>query len=84
MQILTANHWVKPGDPNGRARERTEGAEVECNPIRRTISTNWTTQSSQGLIQELKSIHGGSQDSTIDVSEDSLVGHQWEKRSLVL
>ena len=22
MQILTANHWTEPGDPNGRFRER--------------------------------------------------------------
>ena len=29
----------------------------------RTISTNWTTQSSQGLIYQPKSIYGGSQDS---------------------
>jgi hypothetical protein len=30
--------------------ERTEGAEGDCNPMgRATISTNWTTQSSQIL-----------------------------------
>jgi hypothetical protein len=41
MQMLTAN---------GRARGRNEGAERDCNPIGRTaISTNRTTQSSQGL-----------------------------------
>jgi hypothetical protein len=37
--VLTANHWTEPRDPNGRARERTAGAEVDCNPIGRTIST---------------------------------------------
>jgi hypothetical protein len=49
MQILRANHLAKPMDSNGRARGRTEGAERNCNPIGRKISTNWTTQSSQGL-----------------------------------
>jgi hypothetical protein len=29
--------------PNGRARERTEGAEGDLNPKGRTISTSWTT-----------------------------------------
>ena len=48
MQILTANHWTEPGDPNGRDRGRTEGVKWDCNPIR-TIETNWTTQSSQWL-----------------------------------
>jgi hypothetical protein len=24
MQILTANHWREPGDPNGRVRGRAE------------------------------------------------------------
>jgi hypothetical protein len=36
----------------------TEGAERDCNLIRRTLSTNWTTQSSQGLNHHPKSIHG--------------------------
>ena len=56
MQILTANHQIEPGDPNGMVRERTEG---ECNPIRRTISSNQTTQSFQGLTYQPKSIHTG-------------------------
>jgi hypothetical protein len=63
MQILTGNHRTEPGDSNGRARGKNEGAEGECNPIRRIISTNWTTQSSQRQNYNLKSIHGGSQDS---------------------
>jgi hypothetical protein len=61
MQILTTKHQTEPRDPNARARGRTEGAEGDCSPIRRTISTNWTTQSSQGLNYQKKSIHGGSQ-----------------------
>jgi hypothetical protein len=41
MQIFTAKHQTEPGDPNGRARGRTEGAIGDCNPIgRTTISTN--------------------------------------------
>ena len=56
MQTLIANHWTELVDPNGR----TEGAEHDCKPIgRTTISTNWVTQSSQGLNHQPKSIHGG-------------------------
>jgi hypothetical protein len=44
MQILTANHWTDPEDPNRRVRGKTEGAEGVCNPIGRAISTNQTTQ----------------------------------------
>jgi hypothetical protein len=36
MQILIANLWTEPRDPNGRVRGRTEGAEGDCNPIGRT------------------------------------------------
>jgi hypothetical protein len=43
MQILTANHRPESKDPNRRAKGRTGGAEGVCNPIRRTISTNWTS-----------------------------------------
>jgi hypothetical protein len=39
MQILTANHWTEPGDPSGRVRRRTEGAEGVCHLIGRTILT---------------------------------------------
>jgi hypothetical protein len=49
MQILTANHQIETGDPNGKDRGRTEGAEGVCNTIGRTTSTYQTTQSSQGL-----------------------------------
>ena len=52
MQIVTANHWTESEDLNGRGRERTEGAEGtkgDYNPIGRTITTYWTTQSSQVL-----------------------------------
>jgi hypothetical protein len=62
--MLTAIHWTDRRVPNGRARERTEGAEGVCNPIERTISTNQTPQSSQGLNHQLKSIHGGTHGSS--------------------
>jgi hypothetical protein len=39
MQILTANHWREPGDPNGRVRGRAEKEKAEwyCNLIGRKI-----------------------------------------------
>jgi hypothetical protein len=40
IQILLASHLTEPGNPNRRARGRTKGAEGNCNPIVRTISTN--------------------------------------------
>jgi len=41
--MLTANHWTENWVPNGGVRERTEGAEGDCNPIgRTTISINQT------------------------------------------
>jgi hypothetical protein len=58
MQILTANNWTEPRDPNGRARGRTERAEGDFNLIGRTMSTNQTTQSSQRLIHQPKSMEG--------------------------
>jgi hypothetical protein len=44
MQILTSNHRTEPRDPSGKVRGRTKGAEEDCNPIGKTISTNslWT------------------------------------------
>jgi hypothetical protein len=55
----TANHGTEPRDSKGRARGRAEVAERDCNPIGRAISTNWTTQNSQGLNYQPKIIHGG-------------------------
>jgi hypothetical protein len=63
VKILTANHQTEPRDPSGRARGRNVGAEGDCNPIGRTMSTNGTTQSSQGPNHQPKSIYGGSHDS---------------------
>jgi hypothetical protein len=42
MQILTAKHWTKPRESNGRVSGKIEGAEGDYNPIGRTISTNRT------------------------------------------
>ena len=59
--MLAANHWTKPGVPNGRVSEMTEGAEGFCNPIgRKTVSTKQATQSSQGLSHQPRSTHGSS------------------------
>jgi hypothetical protein len=42
---LQINIGRKHRDPNGRVRERTEGAEGVCNPIgKTTISTNQIPQ----------------------------------------
>jgi hypothetical protein len=42
MQTLAANHQTEHRDLKGRVRGRLEGAEGDCNPLRRTISTIWT------------------------------------------
>jgi hypothetical protein len=57
--------------PNEGAREITQGAKGVCNPIGGT--TIGTTQ----YPLELMSLD-------VYVAEDGLVGHQWEKRPLVL
>jgi len=54
-QMLTANCWTENGVPIGGVRERIEGVEGVCNPIKTTITTN---QSSQGLNHHPKSTHG--------------------------
>jgi hypothetical protein len=40
MQILMAYHWIEVGDQYGKIRGRAEGAEEDCNPVGRTLSTN--------------------------------------------
>jgi hypothetical protein len=70
MQILTGNHGSEPGVPNGRARERSEGAEGDFNLLGKTVLANETTQSSQGLNHQTKSIHGGIQALETYVAED--------------
>jgi len=55
-----ANHWTKNRTPVGGIRERSEGAEGACYPIRTTMPTN---QSFQGLNHYPKTIHGLTLDS---------------------
>jgi hypothetical protein len=60
--MLTATHWTEHRVPNGRARERTQGAEGVCSPIGgTTIWTNQYPQSSQLLNHQPKSTQGGTQ-----------------------
>jgi hypothetical protein len=40
MQILKANNWTEPGDPNGRVRRRTKGVEGDCRPLERKTVKN--------------------------------------------
>jgi hypothetical protein len=56
--MLQANHLNEHRDHKRRVRRRTEGAEGDYNPIGRTKSTNQTPQSSQGLSNQQKCIHG--------------------------
>jgi hypothetical protein len=63
--MLTANHWTEHGVPIGGVRERTEGAEGVCSPIRTTtIPTNQSPQRFQGLRHQTKSTHGGTRGSS--------------------
>jgi len=63
--MLTTKHQTEYKDPNGRVRGRTEGTEKNYNTIgRTTISINWIPQSSQGLNNEPKSTHGGTNGSS--------------------
>jgi hypothetical protein len=57
-----ATHVTEYRELSENIRVRTEGAEGFWNPIRgSTITTNQTTQSSEGLNQKPKSTHGGTQ-----------------------
>lgn len=84
MQILTANHWTEPGNPNGRVRGRAEGAEGDHNLIgRTTASINWAPQSFQGLNHQPRIYMGWSMTPTIYGAEDCFICHQWEGMPLV-
>jgi hypothetical protein len=66
-------------------REMAEGAEGVCNPIGRTsVSNNQTFQSSQGLNYQPRSTYIGTHGYSHICNKDGLVGHQWEKKPLVL
>jgi hypothetical protein len=73
--MLPINNWTEPRVPNGRVRERTEGAEGVCNLIEKTISTNQTLQNSQGLNHQPKSKHEWTHGSSV-IENDGLVGNQ--------
>jgi hypothetical protein len=81
--MLSANHWTKHRVPNGRAGERTEGAEGVCNPVGRTIiSTNQIPSELTGTNQRVHM--EGIMSPVAYVAYDDLVGHQWKERALVL
>jgi hypothetical protein len=69
--MLTVIYKMELRAPIGGARESTQGAEGVCDPISGT--TIWTNQ----YPLELVSL-------AAYVSEDGLVGHQWEERPLGL
>jgi hypothetical protein len=86
--MLAANHWTDHRDPTGGVIERTEGAEGVCSPIGgTTIWTNQYPQSSQGVNHQPRKIHGDTEEPMVPaayVAEDGLLGHQWEKKPLLL
>jgi hypothetical protein len=65
MRTLAVNHWTERGNPSGGVRERIEGAQGVCNPVRTIISINQAPLSSQGLNHQPKSsTHGGTHGSS--------------------
>jgi hypothetical protein len=58
MWILAVNHQTELRDPGGGAGRRTGGAEGNCNLIGRTISAGWTTEFSQGVDHQPRSVQG--------------------------
>jgi hypothetical protein len=67
--MLTVSYWMDHRAPNGGARDSTQVAEGNCNPMGGT--TIWTNQ----WPLELVSL-------AAYVSEDGLVGHQWKERPI--
>jgi hypothetical protein len=63
MWMLGANHQTELRDHGGGAGRRTGRAKGDCNPIGRITSAGWTTQCSQGLDQQRRSVQGGIHDS---------------------
>ena len=84
MQILTANHQIETGDPNGKDRGRTEGAEGVCNTIgRTTISTNQSPRSSQRINHHPKGTQGLPMAPAGYRAEDGLIWHSLGGKTLV-
>ena len=69
--MLTVSYWMDHRAPNGGARESTQGAKGNCNPI------GGTTIGTNQYPLELMSL-------ATYVAEDGLVGHHWEERPLGL
>jgi hypothetical protein len=63
-RMLTAIHWTEHRNPNEGAGESTQGAEGVFIPIGGTTWTSQYPQSSQGLNNQPKSIHGGTHGSS--------------------
>jgi hypothetical protein len=68
--MLTISYWMEHRAPNGGARESTQGAEGNCNPIGGT--TIWTNHYPPELVYLAAYV------------ADGLVGHHWEERPLGL
>jgi hypothetical protein len=62
--MLKVNYWTEYGLPNGRARERTEGAVGDCRTIRRTTISTILPLRSQGLNHQPTSTHGATHGSS--------------------
>ena len=75
--MLTVSYWMDHRAPNGGARESTQGAKGICNPIGGTKYELTSTLSPFTPLPEIMSL-------SAYVSEDTLVGHQWKTRPLVL
>jgi hypothetical protein len=61
MWMCGVNHQTELRDPGGGADRRPRESEEDCNPIETTTSTlaGQTTQCSQGLDHQPRSVQGG-------------------------
>jgi hypothetical protein len=73
MWMLGANHQTELREPGQGADRGTGGAEGDCNPIGRTKSACQTTQCSQSLDHQPRSVQDGSMTPDTYVAEDGLV-----------
>jgi hypothetical protein len=77
MQMLRTNHQTELREPGGGASRRAGGTEEDCDPIRRTTLAGLTTQFSQSLDHQPRSVlevHG----SRTYIAEDGLAQQQRE------
>jgi hypothetical protein len=79
-----ANHQTELRDPGGGAGRRTAGAEWDCNPIGRTTSAGQTTQYSEELDHQPRSLLGGIHGSRYIGSRASLSDINGRQGDLVL